>query len=233
MMDTAMILAAGLGTRMRPLTEHTPKPLLQAGGKPLIEHLIERLAEAGFSRLVINHAWLGDQLEAALGKGERWGMTLLYSPEGEPLETAGGIRKALPLLDREYFAVINGDIWTDYPFGQLREKTIRDAWLVLADNPGHHPAGDFALDADGRVQFRGTPMLTYAGMGVYHRRLFEALPQGPWPLAPVIRKAIRAGTAFGEHYTGHWYDIGTPARLDWLDRWLRGESDALPPHPAC
>ncbi|RMF19730.1 MAG: nucleotidyltransferase family protein [Gammaproteobacteria bacterium] len=219
-MDTAMILAAGLGTRMRPLTESTPKPLLKAGGKALIEYLIEALAAAGFSRLVINHAWLGAQIESTLGSGTRWGVQIHYSAEGEPLETAGGIKQALPLIDRERFAVVNGDIWTDFPFTQLRDVPDCEAFLVLADNPEHHPQGDFALREDGRVDVNGQPLYTFTGIGVYQRSLFEPLPSGPWPLAPVLRGAMQRRQARGMRYSGHWHDIGTPDRLAWLDDWL-------------
>jgi MurNAc alpha-1-phosphate uridylyltransferase len=216
----AMILAAGRGERMRPLTDRTPKPLLRAGGKALIEHLIESLAVAGFRELVINHAHLGRQLETCLGDGARYGVHIVWSPEpDDALETGGGIFHALPLLDGESFLVVNGDIWTDYPFARLMRPIAGLAHLVLVDNPPHHMTGDFSLDA-GRVHAPGDPRLTFSGIGVYHRDLFRACAPGRFPLAPLLREAMQANMVTGEHYTGAWHDIGTPERLAELDREL-------------
>jgi N-acetyl-alpha-D-muramate 1-phosphate uridylyltransferase len=227
----AMILAAGRGERMRPLTDHTPKPLLQAGGKPLIVWHIERLRAAGFTHIVINHAHLGQQIEAALGNGAEFGVSIDYSREVSALETAGGIATALPLIDADVFTVVNGDIYCEFDFSRLAEPLARlaaghdQAHLVLVDNPPHHPQGDFVLDA-GRVT--ASPLtahpsrLTFSGIGVYHRALFAHTPAGEKaPLAPLLRLAIDAGRVSGEHYAGRWEDVGTPARLSALDEELR------------
>lgn len=218
-----MILAAGRGERMRPLTDTCPKPLLEVGGKPLIVHLIESLAVAGFRDLVINHAHLGEQIERALGDGTRFEVRIVYSPESEgALETGGAIRHALALLG-DPFLVVNGDIWTDYSFDRVPRSITGLAHLVLVDNPPHHPDGDFSLrgglvglDEDGR--------LTFAGIGVYRSALFAALPAGRVPLAPVLRAAAKRGQVSGEHYRGGWTDVGTPERLHKLDAMLRGRS---------
>jgi MurNAc alpha-1-phosphate uridylyltransferase len=218
----AMILAAGRGERMRPLTDHTPKPLLQAGGRALIEYPLEALRKAGIDELVVNYAWLGEQLVGYLGDGSRWGVNISYSPEPPgALETGGGIKHALPLLGEAPFLVVNGDIWTDYPYTQRPLPADRLAHLVLVDNPPHHPDGDFALRA-GEVGEDGGPRLTFSGMGWYHPALFDGTPDGPFPLAPLLRAAMRAGRVSGEHYTGVWMDIGTPQRLVELDRQLAG-----------
>jgi len=231
--QTAMILAAGRGERMRPLTDHTPKPLLQAGGKPLIVWHIERLRAAGFSHVVINHAHLGQQIEDALGNGARFGVSIQYSREVRALETAGGIATALPLIDAEVFTVVNGDIYCEYDFSRLAEPLARlaagndQAHLVLVDNPPHHPQGDFVLDG-GRVTNADIPFtphpvrFTFSGIGVYHRSLFaHTLAGEKAPLAPLLRLAIEAGRVSGEHYAGRWEDVGTPARLAALDEELR------------
>jgi len=215
-----MILAAGRGERMRPLTDHTPKPLLQAGGRALIEYPIEALRSAGITELVINHAWLGEQLEAYLGDGSRWGVHIRYSPEPPgALETGGGIRNALPLLGEKPFLVVNGDVWTDYPYAYRQLGSARLAHLVLVDNPLHNPAGDFCLQ-DGEVSEERGRRLTYSGLGWFHPALFEGTADGPFPLAPLLRAAMRAGRVSGEHYSGEWVDIGTPERLAELDRRL-------------
>jgi MurNAc alpha-1-phosphate uridylyltransferase len=220
----AMILAAGRGERMRPLTDTRPKPLLIAGGKTLIEHHIERLAAAGVTELVINHAYLGEQIEAALGDGSRWTLNIRYSPEGTALETGGGIRRALPLLGKGPFVVVNGDIWTDYDFSTLPVLYETDlAHLVLVDNPKHHPEGDFVLDSDMKrvLDTKGAGALTFSGIGVYRPELFADLGpitgQSAFPLAPLLRRAMAAGRVSGEHYQGRWMDIGTPERLLQLD----------------
>lgn len=218
----AMILAAGKGERMRPLTLHTPKPLLPVAGVPLIEYHIKALQRAGFEELVINHAWLGEQIEAHLGSGNQFGVQVSYSPEGEPLETGGGIYQALPLLGTEPFVVVNGDIWTDYDFAQLKplqENAL--AHLVLVNNPEHHPEGDFCLTA-GQVGEGKPPRLTYSGMAVLHPELFQGQTAGAFKLAPLLRQAMSAGRVTGEHYTGHWVDVGTPERLDWASSLARG-----------
>lgn len=216
----AMILAAGRGERMRPLTDHTPKALLKAGGKALIEHRIESLAAAGLRELVINQAHLGSQLETYLGDGGRYGVSINWSREPDAaLETGGGIFQALALLDSEYFLVVNADIWTDYPFARLNRRIEGLAHLVLVDNPPQHAQGDFVL-AGGRVLASGAPRLTFSGIGVYHRDLFRGCSPGRFPLAPLLRAAMAAGKVSGEHYTGAWRDIGTPERLAELDRML-------------
>lgn len=222
----AMILAAGRGERMRPLTVHTPKPLLKVGGKPLIVWHIERLAAAGFRDIVINHAHLGAQIEQALGNGAQWNVSIQYSPETVALETAGGIANALPLLGDVPFCVVNGDVFTDYDFAQLSVKSQAIlsghalAHLVLVDNPPQHPNGDFAI-ANGLLQQAGEAMLTFSGIGIYQPTLFADIVRGhAAKLAPLIRQAIAQDKATAEHYTGIWHDIGTPQRLTELDTWL-------------
>jgi MurNAc alpha-1-phosphate uridylyltransferase len=215
-----MILAAGRGERMRPLTDHTPKPLLQAGGRTLIEHRIEALAAAGFRELVINHAHFGDQIERVLGDGGRYGVRIAWSREPEgALETGGGIFHALPLLGDEPFVVVNGDIWTDYPFARLRRAIDGLAHLVLVDNPPQHPQGDFVLEA-GQVRAGGHPRLTFSGIGIYHPGLFRGCRPGKFPLAPLLRAAMERRVVSGEYFKGDWRDIGTPERLAELDRFL-------------
>ena len=215
-----MILAAGRGERMRPLTDTTPKPLLRAGGKALIEYLIVSLAAGGFYELVINHAHLGDQLETYLGDGRRYGVSIAWSREPQgALETGGGIHRALPLLESDYFLVVNADIWTDYPFARLKRRFEGLAHLILVDNPAQHAHGDFVLRG-ATVSEEGTPRLTFSGIGVYHRDLFQSCVPGRFPLAPLLRTAMAAGKVYGEHYIGVWRDIGTVERLDALDRAL-------------
>ncbi len=213
---------------MRPLTDETPKPLLRAGGKPLIVWHIEALVRAGIRDIVINHAHLGHRLEAFLGDGARFGAAIRYSPEGEALETAGGIANALPLLGEEPFAVINGDIACDFDCARLirAASTLRDqgalAHLVLVPNPPHHPQGDFALH-DGRVAERGEPMFTFSGIGLYAPALFAGIARGAKAkLAPLLRAAMPGGKVSGELHAGRWMDVGTPARLAELDRLLSG-----------
>ncbi|MFJ4251447.1 Nucleotidyl transferase [Pseudomonas helmanticensis] len=210
----AMILAAGKGERMRPLTLTTPKPLVRAGGVPLIEYHLRALAAAGFSDIVINHAWLGQQIEDYLGDGAQFGVSIEYSPEGEPLETGGGIFRALPLLGDDAFLVVNGDIWTDYDFSVLHQPINGLAHLVLADNPPHHPAGDFVL-VDGKVRDgqADLPTLTYSGIAVLHPQLFDGCADGAFKLAPLLRTAMAAGQITGERLKGHWVDVGTHERL--------------------
>lgn len=218
----AMILAAGRGERMRPLTDTLPKPLLHVAGKPLIQHHIEALVRAGIVDLVINHAWMGQKIEMALGDGSQFGARIRYSPEGEQaLETGGGIFKALPLLcegnANESFIVLNGDIFTEYTFNSLSLAPERLAHLVLINNPEHNPKGDFAL-AGSEVQSDGDPKLTFSGIGVYSPILFQACQSGRFPLAPLLRMAMQQGKVSGEHYTGLWMDIGTPARLEEINK---------------
>ncbi len=216
----AMILAAGRGERMRPLTDQTPKPMLSVAGKPLIQYHIEALRDAGFRDLVINHAWLGEQIVQYLGDGARFGVDIIYSPEPDgALETGGGIHHALPLLGNEAFLVVNGDIWTDYSFANLRDKPRQLAHLVLVDNPPHHPQGDFSLDHD-LVSDGGESALTFSGIGCYHPDLFSEQTPGKFPLAPLLRNAMHGGQVSGEHYTGGWTDAGTPQRLAALDTQL-------------
>jgi N-acetyl-alpha-D-muramate 1-phosphate uridylyltransferase len=216
----AMILAAGRGNRMRPLTDHTPKPLLEAGGRPLIQHHLERLAAAGIRDVVINHAHLGDQIETRLGDGGRFGLRIRYSHEKTALETGGGIFKALPLLGSEPFLVINGDIWTDWDPAGARLDESDLAHLVLVENPPHHPSGDFGL-SEGRIHPDGNPRLTFSGIGVYSPALFDGCRPEAFALAPLLRRAMLEGRVGGERHGGHWFDIGTPERLAELDRFLR------------
>lgn len=215
----AMILAAGRGKRMRPLTDHTPKPLLRAGGKPLIVYHIERLAAAGVDTIVINLAHLGDRIAAELGDGGRWGVRIHYSHEVEALETGGGIYNALALLGNKPFVVVNGDIWTDCDLDTLALPAERDAHLVLVDNPPHNPQGDFHL-AGAEVRRDGEPRLTFSGIGVYHPRLFEGCRSGAFPLAPLLTTAMDRGLVSGHRHRGRWFDIGTPERLASLDELL-------------
>jgi MurNAc alpha-1-phosphate uridylyltransferase len=216
----AMILAAGRGERMRPLTDKLPKPLLPVAGKPLIVHHIERLAAAGYRELVINHAYLGNMIEAYLGRGDQWGVAIHYSAESQALETGGGIFKALPLLGEAPFVVINGDVWSDFDLSKLRLATQDLAHLVLVTNPCHHPQGDFYLH-EGRLTERQGECLTFSGIGVYHPKLFDGCRSGVFPLAPVIRRAIELSRVSGERYRGKWVDVGTPERLHELDRTTR------------
>ncbi|MCX7078066.1 MAG: nucleotidyltransferase family protein [Pseudomonas sp.] len=210
----AMILAAGKGERMRPLTLTTPKPLIRAAGVPLIEYHIQALAAAGFTEIVINHAWLGQQIEDYLGDGSQFGVNIQYSSEGEPLETGGGIFQALPLLGDEPFLVVNGDIWTDYDFSALRQPIAGLAHLVMVDNPVHHTAGDFTLvDAQVRNGESGLQTFTYSGIAVLHPALFAGCIAGAFKLAPLLRKAMAEGQVSGEHLQGQWVDVGTHERL--------------------
>jgi MurNAc alpha-1-phosphate uridylyltransferase len=227
----AMILAAGRGERMRPLTDHTPKPLLQVGGKPLIVWHIERLVNAGIVELVINHAHLGEQIERVLGDGRQFGARIRYSSEVTALETAGGIAFALDMLGEEPFAVVNGDIYCDYDFKQLpvlfkqMQRSHDSAHLVLVNNPVHHPHGDFFL-RNGRVgpadNSHNLSQLTFSGIGLYLPSLFTHILRGnKAPLAPLLREQIALGKVSGEHHRGIWVDVGTPQRLQELDKSLR------------
>lgn len=217
----AMILAAGKGERMRPLTLHTPKPLIPVAGVPLIEYHLRALAAAGFKEVVINHAWLGQQIEDYLGDGARFGLHIVYSPEGEPLETGGGIFRALPLLGSEPFLVVNGDVWTSYDFHGIPHQLKGLAHLVMIDNPAHHPTGDFIL-RDGQLSDGqpGAATLTYSGITVLAPALFAACQPGAFKLAPMLREAMLAGQVSGEHFTGHWVDVGTHERLAEVEQLL-------------
>jgi len=248
----AMILAAGRGERMRPLTDHSPKPLLAVGGKPLIVWHLERLAAAGFHEVIINHAWLGQMIEDALGDGSRWGLRIRYSPEAVALETAGGIAQALPLLSQgdTPFLVVNGDVWSDWEPALAQDATARmtqsgaQSWLLLVDNPAHNPKGDFRLAPSGVVSDGKQPTngsdpvdgtvestdaisaLTFSGTAVYHPDLFRDLTPGePAALAPLLRAAMLRNAVIGSHHDGVWVDVGTPARLAELDAQLRRPSD--------
>jgi MurNAc alpha-1-phosphate uridylyltransferase len=215
----AMILAAGRGERMRPLTDHTPKPLLAAGGRPLIEHIILNLVAAGITELVVNTAHLAELIEDNLGDGRRYGARIVYSPEGEALETGGGIFRALPLLGDGPFLVVNGDIATDFSFARLLDKPAGLAHLVLVPNPPHHARGDFAIQT-GLVNDTGAERYTFSGIGVYRPELFAGCEPGRFPLAPLLRAAMAKEQVSGELYEGLWMDIGTVERLEAFDRWL-------------
>lgn len=217
----AMILAAGRGERLRPLTDRLPKPLLPVAGKPVIEYTIESLAAAGFRDIVINLAYLGHTIRSVLGNGERFNARLNYSDEGETgLETAGGIVHALPLLGSEPFLVVNGDILTDFPYARLRAVKTASAYLVLVTNPPHHSAGDFAL-RDNRILTSGDRMYTFSGIGVYSPEFFAGCPPGKFPLAPLLREAMGQGRVGGEFYEGFWMDLGTAERFTEAEHRLR------------
>jgi MurNAc alpha-1-phosphate uridylyltransferase len=222
----AMILAAGRGERMRPLTDSCPKPLLRAGGKPLVVWHLERLRAAGFTEIVINHAHLGPMIEAALGDGRAFGVRIRYSPEAEALETAGGIVQALALLGDAPFLALNGDVFCDAELAPLRDagaglSADGDlAHLLMVPNPAHHPAGDFRLDGT-RLRAGGEPCVTFSGFGVYHPALFAGLVPGEKArLAPLLREAMAKGMVSGALHRGYWLDVGTPQRLIELDHHL-------------
>ncbi|WP_445156880.1 N-acetylmuramate alpha-1-phosphate uridylyltransferase MurU [Halomonas sp. E14] len=217
----AMILAAGLGTRMRPLTDHCPKPLLPVAGKPLIVHHLERLAAAGIEEVVINVSYRAEQILQALGDGAAFGVSIAWSREAEPLETGGGLRQALPLLGQAPFLLVNGDVWCDLDPRGLPALGRDLAHLVLVDNPDHHPDGDFHLTAAGRVQANGGPRLTFAGISLLDPALVASQAPGAFPLAPLLRQAMAAGRVGGTHHRGGWVDVGTPQRLAELDQALR------------
>lgn len=240
--NTAMIFAAGRGERMRPLSDTCPKPLLEVGGKKLIVWQIERLARGGFTTIVINHAWLGKEIESALGDGSRWGVRLAYSAEGEALETAGGIAQALPLIEAaeapQVFVAVSGDVYCEFDYARLREHASRMAasrtpgmHLVMVPNPPFHSAGDFAL-VDGRVSLEGAPRFTFGNIGLYDTRMFRDLPRGTaCALTPYYRDAIHAQRVSGELYEGPWENVGTPAQLRALDEALRARSAVCPDAP--
>lgn len=227
------MFCAGLGERMRPLTDTTPKPLLVAGGKPLVAWHLEKLAGIGVQEVVVNTSWLAERFPQVLGDGSRWGLRLHYSYEGDtPLETGGGMLHALRILGDEPFVAVNGDIWTDFDFARLPREPAGEAHLVLVDNPPQHPAGDFVL-RDGWVFDAGEGIaLTFAGIGVYRPGLLRSWPEGVarpgeagpprFKLAPVLRAAMRRSAVHGTHHRGTWTDVGTPERLVQLDRLLAG-----------
>ncbi|PKM06697.1 MAG: mannose-1-phosphate guanylyltransferase [Gammaproteobacteria bacterium HGW-Gammaproteobacteria-4] len=232
----ALIFAAGKGERMRPLTEHTPKPLLSVGGKPLIAWHLEKLAAAGIREIVINSAWLASRLHDALGDGAHWGVRIVWSHEGaEPLETGGGLLHALPLLGDAPFLVVNGDVYCDVDFTALPRTPPTLAHLVMVDPPAHSAQGDFALGSGGLLHSSGETLLTYSGIGVYRRELFahwqrdvagtagaDTTPP-TFRLAALLRAAMARNAVSGEHFSGRWADVGTPERLAVLDAALRGE----------
>jgi len=226
----ALIFAAGLGERMRPLTDATPKPLLHAGGKPLIAWHLERLAATGVREVVVNTSWLAAQFPVALGDGSAFGLRIAYSDEGPtPLETGGGMLRALAWLGDAPFIAVNGDIWTDFEFARLPREPAGDMHLVMVDNPTHHPQGDFVLQPDGGLRDDGDARLTFSGIGVYRPGLLRdwraVIGDAPgvdgtpprFRIAPLLRDAMRRGAATGEHHAGAWTDVGTPERLRLLD----------------
>ena len=229
----AMILAAGEGRRMRPLTEATPKPLLKVAGKPLIEHHIERLGAAGFDEIVVNVSHLGQQLIDFLGDGSRWRVVISISAEQNALETAGGIVQALPRLGDAPFLLVNGDVYTDYPFAQLSDTAPveKGAHLVLVPNPDHHPMGDFVLQDSFVVRLpsaepapEGVATATYSGIGIYDPAMFKHCVSGKRPLKPLLDEAIAESRLSGEHYEGLWEDVGTPQRLAELNHRFPSDS---------
>ncbi len=216
----AMILAAGRGERMRPLTDTMPKALLPLRGKPLIVHQLEKLAAAGLREVVINTGWRGEQIPARLGDGSAWGLGIAYSHEGWPaLDTGGGLKRALPLLGEGPFLVVNADVYTDYPFADLLTGSLpaQDlAHLVLTVNPVHHHQGDFALIGD-RAAYQGVPRYTYTGIGLYRPELVREIPGDAFPLTPLLQAAMQTSRVGAELYTGGWWDVGTPERLKLLE----------------
>ena len=222
----AMILAAGLGNRMRPLTLHTPKPLLEVGGKPLIVWHIEKLQKIGVTEIVINTAWLGEKLATTLGDGSQFGVKILWSHEGEGLETAGGIINALPLLGDEPFILVNGDVWTTMDFASLLDVQLgeQQAHLVLVENPPQHLKGDFILSNGLAYTFEQEQLgeaLTYSGIAVLHPRMFVGLENGKRPLAPLLKQAMQQQQVSAEKLQGIWVDVGTPERLEQLDQQIK------------
>jgi len=219
----AMVMAAGRGERLRPLTDTLPKPLAPVAGKPLILYHLEALARAGVRDVVINLSWLGDLIKTALGDGHDYGVRIHYSEEGPvPLETAGGIFKALPLLGPEPFLVVNGDVWTDIDFSRLALDDAADARIVLVPNPSHNPRGDFALDGDAVLERDDARQsYTYSGVGMYRAEFFSGCSPGKFPLLPLLKRAIAARRLYGQLHRGEWFDIGSMERLRELDSRVR------------
>jgi len=223
----AMILAAGLGTRMRPLTDDTPKPMLKVDDKPLIQYQVERLVAAGITEIIINHAYLGEQIEAFLGDGSQWGCRIAYSAESEPLETGGGIFKALPQLTEEVgqepFLLVNGDVWIDMDYAPLVERPLKGlAHLVLVNNPEHHPLGDFSLVEGDLANYQSdTEQFTFSGISIIHPKLFDGCKSGVFKLAPLLKRAMDNKQVTGEVYSGFWLDVGTPQRLQQLEQHIQ------------
>lgn len=219
-MMKCMILAAGLGERLRPLTDNIPKPLIKIAGKSLIEHHLERLKSAGYKEIVINLSHLGHMIQAQLGNGRRFGVQIEYSPEGEePLETAGGIIHALPLLGNEPFLVINSDIWCDHSLSFANLSRNKQAHLVLIDNPSHNPKGDFVYEY-GKIYNTGKNFLTFSGIGIYDPKLFKDYTAEKLALAPILRTAIDNELVSAEYFTGKWFDIGTLKRLEQAENYV-------------
>ncbi|NKB36254.1 MAG: NTP transferase domain-containing protein [Gammaproteobacteria bacterium] len=217
----AMILAAGRGERMKPLTDNLPKPLLKASGKPLLQYHIEGLVRAGVTEIIINHARLGQMIEEQIGDGSAWDVPIRYSAEGDTaLETGGGIRLALPLLGSQPFVVVNADVYTNYDFSVLPDQPVDKAHLVMVQNPQHNLQGDFALNA-GRLSDEGDARLTYSGIAVFRPALFDGSEPGAFPLAPLLRQAMAERKVSGEFFQGEWLDIGTPERLQALNQFLQ------------
>jgi N-acetyl-alpha-D-muramate 1-phosphate uridylyltransferase len=217
----AVVLAAGKGERLRPLTDTLPKPLVQVRGKSLIVHHLERLRDAGFTQIHINTSWLAEKLQTSVGEGSRYGVHIHYSYEGpEPLETGGGLFKMLPDLGREPFLVVNGDVFTDFPFETLKHRLKPDflAHLVMVPNPAHHPQGDFHLSPVGHLRLEGDTKLTYSGIGVYKAEFFKDCRAGKFPLLPLLKQAMAAEALSGESYAGLWSDVGTPEALARLNK---------------
>ncbi len=226
----AMILAAGRGERMHQLTQHTPKPLLKVAGKPLIQYHLENLSNAGITEIVINVAYLGDQIEALIGDGSQWGVNIEYSRETVALDTGGGVQKALPLLGVEPFIIINADVWTDFSYAHLIHQQPSKAHLVLVDNPAHNMDGDFTITG-GNGNNAGTvynkniingKVLTFSGVSILNASIFDNIAPGIFPLAPILRQMAELGQVSGQHFKGKWFDVGTPERLNYIDKLLQG-----------
>lgn len=216
----AVILAAGKGERLRPLTDQTPKPLLEVRGKPLIVHHLERLRDAGFTQIHINTSWLADKIQSTLGDGTQFGVHIRYSYEGpEPLETGGGLFRMLPAVGRDPFLVVNGDVYTDFPFETLKRRLKMDflGHLVMVPNPVRHPKGDFHLSPAGHLRMEGEPKLTYSGIGVYKAEFFIDCAPGRYPLLPLLEAAMRLEALSGERYSGLWMDMGTHEQFEKLN----------------
>jgi MurNAc alpha-1-phosphate uridylyltransferase len=221
----AMILAAGRGERMRPFTDQIPKPLLEVAGKPLIVWHLEKLAKANFEEVIINHAHLGEMIETYVGDGSRWNLKITYSREGSPLETAGGIKKALPLIGDQPFLVVNADIYTDFNFATIKNRNLNDCkgHLVMVKNPKQHPDGDFFLQ-NNQIELEGKERLTFSGIAIYQPKIFEDINIEPVAkLAPILKKLIDTKCISGEAYQGLWFDIGTPERLNEVNLFLKEE----------